>query len=107
MTVSGIEQFFTMEAVVTPFLGAGPAGDLYGPEETVAGFLDDGVVLEDTSRGEQLVARTKFYCALSAADLFSPESSVVVNGRTLQVNYVRRRDASGFGGPSHLEVDLS
>ena len=96
-----------MPAVVSPFLGAGPGGDLYGDDVTVMGFLDDGVVLEETGRGEQLVARTKFYCALSEADRFLPESKVAVNGRDLQVNFVRRRDASGFGGPSHLEVDLS
>lgn len=103
----GIEQFFTMPAVVETFTGAGPTGDLYSDPATVMGFLDDGVVLEDTGRGEQLVARTKFYTHLSEADRFLPESRVSCNGRALQVNYVRRRDASGFGGPSHLEVDLA
>lgn len=105
--MAGVEQFFTMPATVEPFLGAGPRGDLYGSAVTVMGFLDDGVVLEETGRGEQLVARTKFYCALSEAARFLPESRVSVNGRQLQVNNVRRRDASGFCGPSHLEVDLS
>lgn len=100
-------MFFTMPATVEPFLGAGPSGDLYGAAVTVLGFLDDGVVLEDTGRGEQLVARTKFYCSLSQVDNFPTESRVTVNGRELQVNYVRRRDASAFDGPSHLEVDLS
>ena len=98
--------FFTMTAQVEPFLGAGPAGDLYDDPVTVAGFLDDGVVLERTAQGEQLVSRTKWYCALSEAESFAPESRVTVNGRPWQVEAVRRRDASGFGGPSHLEVDL-
>ena len=101
-----LTMFFTMPAQVETFLGAGPSGDLYDAPATVMGFLDDGVVREQTDRGEQLVARTKFYCALSQADVFKPESRVTVNGRACQVNYVRRRDASGFGGPSHLEVDL-
>lgn len=99
-------MFFTMTATVEPFLGAGPAGDEYGATVEVLGFLDDGVVLEQTGRGEQLVSRTKFYCDLTHADKFPTESKVSVNGRDMQVSFVRRRDASGFGGPSHLEVDL-
>lgn len=101
-----ISQFFTQTATVETFLGAGPKGDLYAAPVTVSGFLDDGVVLEASERGEQLVQRTKFYCDLTHADVFKPESRVTVNDRACQVNYVRRRDASGFGGPSHLEVDL-
>lgn len=96
-----------MSAEVEPFLGAGPAGDLYDTPVTVEGFLDDGTVLEQTASGEQLVARTKWYCDLSEVTHFLPESRVTVNGRVLQVGQVRRRDASGFGGPSHLEVDLT
>lgn len=99
-------MFFTQPAEVEPFLGAGPSGDLYGPKVTVNGFLDDGVMREQSDRGEILVTRTKFYCNLSAAASFPPESRVTVNGRVCQVNYVRRRDASAFDGPSHLEVDL-
>lgn len=101
-----IQRFFTMPADVSTFQGAGAKGDVYSPTRTVYGFLDDGVVREQTASGEELVARTKFFCDLSQADTFKPESLVVVNGRSLVVNYVRRRDASGFGGPSHLEVDL-
>jgi hypothetical protein len=52
------------------------------------------------------VAQTKFYCDLSSADLFKPESRVTVNGRATQVNYVRRRDGAGLPLPSHCEVDL-
>lgn len=102
----GISALFTMTATTQPYLGAGPGGDLYGPGVTVKGFLDDGVVLERTAQGEQLVSRTKFYCDLSHAASFTPESRVVVNGRPWQVEAVRLRDATGFGGPSHLEVDL-
>ena len=98
--------FYHHEAVVETYEGAGPNGDLYAAPATVRGFLDDGVVREQTDHGEQLVARTKWYCDLSEADRFKPESKVTVNGRACQVNYVRRRDADGFGGPTHLEVDL-
>jgi hypothetical protein len=86
--------------------GTGPTGPVYATAVPVDGFLDDGVVRETTTSGEVLVARTKFYCDLSHADTFTPLSEVTANGRAMHVNYVRRRDASSFDGPSHLEVDL-
>lgn len=103
----GIEALFTMPALVETFQGAGPSGDLYDTAVTIMGFLDDGDVLVRGAQGEQLVSTAKFYCALSAADVFTNESRVTVNGDAHQVTQVRRRDASGFGGPSHLEIDLS
>lgn len=100
--------FFTTTATVEPYAGAGPTGDLYGAPQTVRGFLDDGLVLrEQTERGEELVSRTKFYTDLGNAALFPNQSRVTVNGKVAQVTAARRRDASGFGGPSHLEVDLT
>jgi hypothetical protein len=107
VTVSAIHALFTMTATVEPFLGAGPNGDEYGSAVTVRGFLDDGDVLVRGSQGEQLVSTAKFYCDLSWADVFTNESRVTVNGDEDQVTKVRRRDADGFGGPSHLEIDLS
>jgi hypothetical protein len=102
-----ISMFYVHSATVEKFLGAGPTGDLYATPVTVKGFLDDGVQRAVGPGGAEVQsAQTKFYCALSNADLFSPESRVTVNGRPTQVNYVRRRDADGFGGPSHCEVDL-
>lgn len=102
-----ISQFFTMPAVVETFQGAGPEGDTYAAPVTVYGLLEDDSVLVQTSTGEQLTSVTKFYCSLSEAGRFVPESKVTVNGVASQVSKVRRRDASGFGGPSHLEVDLT
>ena len=100
--------FFTMTASVEPYLGAGPSGDLYGAPVTIKGFLDDGLVLrEQTERGEELVSRTKFYTALGNVGSLPNQSRVTVDGTVAQVTAVRRRDASGFGGPSHLEVDLA
>jgi hypothetical protein len=102
-----LSMFFTMSADVETFLGSGPTGDRYAAPVTVKGFLDDGIVRQVGSGGAEVqVSQTKFYCALSDASKFTPESRVTVNGRPTQVNYVRRRDADGFGGPSHTEVDL-
>jgi hypothetical protein len=100
-------MFYVHTAVVETFLGSGPTGDLYAAPVTVKGFLDDGIVRQVGSNGAEVqVAQTKFYCDLSSADLFKPESRVTVNGRATQVNYVRRRDGAGLPLPSHCEVDL-
>lgn len=101
-------MFFTENAAsVKPRLGTGPTGPVYGPAESVEGFLDDGLVREQTDHGEVLVARTKFFCYLDQTPKFLALSEVTANGRVMHVNYVRRRDASSFDGPSHLEVDLT
>lgn len=101
-----ISQFFTMTASVETYLGAGPNGDLYAAPAEVKGFLDDGVERDETGDTVQLVSRSKWYCALSDADKFPVDSRLTVNGRTAYVRAMRRRDASGFGGPSHTECDL-
>ena len=101
-----ISQFFTMTASVETFLGAGPNGDLYAAPVTVRGFLDDGVERDETGDTVQLVSRAKWYCALSDADKLPVDSRLTVNGRVAYVRAMRRRDASGFHGPSHTECDL-
>jgi hypothetical protein len=101
-------MLFMHTAAVQTFLGAGPTGDTYGPTTTVAGFLDDGVVRQQTSQGEQLVSRTMFYTDLANAALFTPQSRVTVNGRAAQVTTIRRRDGGSLLAPvSHVEVDLT
>lgn len=102
-----ISQFFGMTASVRTRTGTGPTGGVYATAVTCKGFLDDGVVRESTASGEVLAARTKWYGPLSDADKFAPLSEVTANGRVMHVNYVRRRDASVFDGPSHVEVDLT
>ena len=106
MTVD-ISQFFGMTASVRTRTGTGPTGPVYASAVDRVGFLDDGVVRESGDHGEVLVARTKWYTHLADADDYKPLSEVTANGRVMHVNYVRRRDADMFGGPSHLEVDLS
>ena len=101
-----LTQFFGQTATVETYLGAGPTGDLYAAPVTVMGFLDDGVVREATDHGVQLVAQTKWYCALEDADTHTPGSRITVNGRVVYVAKMRRRDASSFDGPSHTECDL-
>lgn len=102
-----ISQFFGMTASVRTRTGTGPTGPVYATAVTCQGFLDDGVVRESTDHGEVLVAKTKWYGPLADADTFKPLSEVSANGRVMHVNYVRRRDADVFGGPTHLEVDLT
>jgi hypothetical protein len=102
-----ISQFFGMTASVRTRTGTGPTGPVYATAVSCPGFLDDGVVRESTDHGEVLVARTKWYTHLADVDLYAPLSEVTANGRVMHVNFVRRRDASTFDGPSHLEVDLT
>ena len=101
-----LNQFFGQSATVETYQGAGPTGDLYAAPVTVKGFLDDGVVRVESEHGVSLVSQAKWYCDLSNADLFTPDSRVTVNGVAVYVSKARRRDASSFDGPSHLEVDL-
>lgn len=98
--------FFTMTATVEPYLGAGPTGDLYGPGQECQGFLDEGEQVVNGAAGQVVVVQTKWYTALADADLYATDTRVSVNGRVGYVARVNRRDASGFGGPSHLEVTL-
>ena len=98
--------FFKMSATVETHQGAGPSGDLFAAAVTKSGFLDDGERLVQTETGQVLVSQTKWYTALADADLYTPDSRLTVNGRVCYVTVVRRRDADGFGGPSHLEVEL-
>lgn len=104
--MSAISVFFIHTATVQTFTGTGPTGDLYAAAVDVKGFLDDGVVLVQSSAGEQLVQKSIFYAALSDAAVFVPESRVTVNGRACQVTAVRRRDGGSLGLPDHCEIEL-
>jgi len=105
--VSALSAFWVHTATVETFTGAGPTGDTYAAPVDVKGFLDDGVVLVQSSVGEQLVQKSIFYAALSDADKFVPESRVAVNGRDAQVSVTRRRDGGTLGLPDHIEVEFS
>ena len=88
-------------ATVQTYQGSGALGDLYDAAVDVRGFLDDGLVLQRTAAGEQLVQQTTFYADLADASKFTPESLVTVNGRECVVESVRPRD----GGPLFLSVE--
>lgn len=98
-------MFFTQSASVETFGGTGANGDIFAAPVTVKGHLDDGQQWETTETGQQVVSRTKFYCHIDHADLFTPESRVTVNGR-LSTVVVSRLRVHPLGGPTHLEVDL-
>ena len=104
--MSALAAFFVHTATVETFTGTGAYGDTYAAPVTVAGFLDDGVVLVRTGTSEQLVQKSIFYAALSDAAKFPPQSRVTVNGRIAFVSETRRRDGGALGLPDHVEVDL-
>lgn len=94
-------------ATVKTYQGSGAMGDVYGAPVDVDGFLDDGLVVQRTTAGEQLVQQTTFYADLADAALFTVESLVTVNGRDCVVTAVRPRDGGPlFGAVEHVEVTL-
>ena len=105
--MSAISAMFVHTATVETFTGAGPRGDTYAAPVDIKGFLDDGVVLVQSSVGEQLVQKSIFYAALEDADVFVNESKVTVNGLDSQVSETHRRDSGPLGLPDHVEVHLS
>lgn len=103
-----IRDLLMHTASVETFLGAGQFGDTYSAPVTVAGFLDDGLIRQQTGSGETLIQRTVFYAALEDAAKFTPESRVTVNGRKAQVTAIRYRDGGALlSEVSHVEVDLT
>ena len=104
--MGALSVLFVHTASVETWLGAGAYGDTYAAPVSVAGLLDDGVVLVRTGTSEQLEQKSIFYAALSDAAKFVPDSRVTVNGRAAWVSAVRRRDGGSLGLPDHVEVDL-
>lgn len=93
---------------VETLTGATPTGDGYAAPVTVRGFLDDGLVVERSPGGQQLVSKTVLYTDLANDDLLTVGSRVVVNDRTMHVAQTRRRSGGGLlAAVEHLEVDLS
>lgn len=86
-----------------------PTGDSYVAPVQVTGFLDEGLVRVQDSRGEQLVEQSRFFAALIDAGKFRPESKVTLpDGRIAQVIKTRTRSGGGlFGLVEHVEVTLS
>jgi hypothetical protein len=94
-------------AAVQTYQGAGSMGPQYAAAVDVRGFLDDGLVLQRTAAGEQLVQQTTFYADLADAPKFTPESLVTVNGRDCVVDAARPRDGGPlFRAVEHVEVTL-
>lgn len=104
-----IEDWMLVHTVtVEPQIGEGSEGDLYGPAESVACFLDDERRLVRGATGAEVVSETTLICRLGNASKFLPDSRVTLpDGRVSTVILTKRRDDGGvFGTPQHLEVSL-
>lgn len=102
-------MFYSQTVSVETFTGPGETGDTYGSAQNVVGFLDDGLRLTDDERtGDVVESVTAFYCPISEASKFVPESRVTVpSGAVMQVSTVKHRRASPvFANVAHLEVRL-
>jgi hypothetical protein len=103
-------MFYSQTVSVETFTGPGETGDTYAAAQNVVGFLDDGLRLTDSERnGDVVESVSVFYCPLSWASKFVPESRVTVpSGAVMQVTTVKRRQASPiFANVAHLEVRLT
>jgi hypothetical protein len=91
--------------VIEPYLGAGGAGDVYGPPVPEVVIVDEKRRLVRAANGDQAVSETTFFCEL---DVDVPlDSQVTVRGRTTTVIAVSRLDGRHLPVPSHLEVNLA
>jgi len=96
---------FMHTATVETFLGNTPTGPSYADPVQMSGLLDDGVIVEDSPGGKQLVNSTKFFTDLSNAEALTPESRFSCNGRSMIVDSIRRRDGGSLlAAVTHLEV---
>ena len=103
----GIARLFTQTVSVETCLGTGVNGQVYAPAVTVSCFVNDGHKLVRDSTGDQVVASTTLYAALSTVDTFTPQSKVLVNGREARVIAAYRRDSAGPASAHHAHVELT
>ncbi len=100
-------DFWIHTVAVQPYLGPGPAGDIYGPSQDVLGLWIDGISVTTEAGGEQLAEGSTFYCDRSNASVFPPKTKVTYNGRTSIVDVAHDYDgATILDDVSHLEVIL-
>lgn len=99
--------FWVHQVTVTPLLGTGAYGDVEGPAQTVAGFLDESTRMVRNGTGEETVSQSTFYTDADRYDVFPPGSGVLLPGdRSTTVIGRSRHDAPGLDLPDHLEVAL-
>jgi hypothetical protein len=106
--VTGVADFYVHSVAVKPKLGTGAAGDVYGPSQTVNGYLDGKTQLIRSKDGEQVVSASQFYCSVADSAAFAPDSVVTFgDGRTAQVIIVNSLDAPGLDLPEHAVIYLT
>lgn len=101
--------FFAQSVTVETFTGAGDFGDTYAAPVAVTGMVDEGASLDvETPTGDVVESSSAFYCPLTEAAKFPPQSRVTLpSGAVAQVVKAIRRQASPiFGNVEHLEVRL-
>jgi hypothetical protein len=105
-----VQSIFKAHTVtVETYTGPGDDGDTYAAAVEVVGLLEDGLqLLQSGPTGDVVASVTVFYCDVSEAARFKPESRVTTPaGDVMQVDVVKRRDAGALFAPvSHLEVRL-
>lgn len=93
------------DVTIEPYLGAGGAGDVYGPAVTVRVIVDDKRKLVRNAQGDQVVSETTLFCPLDTD--VPTDSRVILRGRETTVITAGRLDGQQLPVPSHLEVNLA
>jgi hypothetical protein len=106
--VSDLAGFYVHTVTVTPLLGSGAYGDVEGPPQTVAGFLDSTTRLVRSGSGEEVVSQATLYTDVAHTDAFPPGSTVTLpDGRATTVIGRAAHTSGALDLPDHLEITLS
>jgi len=93
------------QVLVSPQIGEGATGDVYGGQVPVRCFQDDRRRLVRNPAGAEVVSEVTLYCRLRYADVFTTDAEVTLaDGRKVHVMQASRRDDGGLGAWQHLEV---
>lgn len=92
------------EVEVTPYLGHGSTGPLFGPPFTLKCMAQGARRLVRNSDGEQVLSDLTVYAALEDAPLVPEGSRVTWRGRTTTVLANTAHDDGGLGAPQHTEL---
>lgn len=92
---------------VQPYLGAGPAGGVYGAPFTRRAYVQDKRQLVRNTAGDEVISETTVYTNPGPEEI-PPKSKVTVpSGRTSLVITANRREGAINGLRDHLEVILT
>lgn len=106
--MTAAEFWWVNTVTVTPYLGGGASGPVYGPTQTVACWIEDETKLVRDNEGSEVVSSATIYAPLEAAASFPAKSKVTTPTRTGYVIGVNAFDSGSLDlGLDHIQVTLT